>query len=60
MRGRSHHWAPRDHLALTEGQSVDLAGRFATAAASIAVTRAGAQTSMPVRDDVHRVLADAS
>jgi ribokinase len=47
-------------VALTEGQAVDLAGRFATAAASIAVTRAGAQTSMPVRDDVHRVLADAS
>jgi ribokinase len=47
-------------VALTEGQTVDLAGRFATAAASIAVTRAGAQTSMPVRDDVHRVLADAS
>ena len=47
-------------VALTEGQAVDRAGRFATAAAAIAVTRAGAQTSMPVRDDVHRVLADAS
>jgi ribokinase len=47
-------------VALTEGQPLDRAGRFATAAASIAVTRAGAQTSMPGREDVDRVLADAS
>jgi ribokinase len=45
-------------VALTEGQPLDRAGRFANAAASITVTRAGAQTSMPERKDVERLLVE--
>jgi ribokinase len=36
-------------VALTEGASLDQAVRFATIAASISVTRAGAQPSLPTR-----------
>jgi len=43
-------------VALAEGQSDADAGRFATAAAACSVTRAGAQTSMPTRDEVEFLL----
>jgi ribokinase len=39
-------------VALIEGASVDQAVRFATIAASISVTRAGAQPSLPTRTEV--------
>ncbi|WP_418992257.1 ribokinase [Alistipes sp.] len=42
-------------VALSEGRPLDLAARFAAAAASISVTRAGAQRSIPQRDEVDRV-----
>jgi ribokinase len=42
--------------ALTEGASLDQAVRFATTAASISVTRAGAQPSLPTRSEVEAVL----
>ena len=42
-------------LALAEGQPVGRALRFANAAAAISVTRAGAQTSIPARDEVDRL-----
>jgi len=41
---------------LTEGASLDQAVRFATTAASISVTRAGAQPSLPTRSEVEAVL----
>jgi ribokinase len=43
-------------VALAEGASADTAGRFANAAAALAVTRAGAQPGMPVRAEVERLL----
>lgn len=39
-------------VALTEGAGLDQAVRFATVAASISVTRAGAQPSLPTRHEV--------
>ncbi|MGE3805843.1 MAG: ribokinase [Gemmataceae bacterium] len=45
-------------VALAEGKSEDEAGLFATTAASISVTRAGAQPSMPNRIEVDRALAE--
>ena len=39
-------------VALTEGASIDQAVRFATVAASISVTRPGAQPSLPTRAEV--------
>ena len=39
-------------VALVEGRSEDEAGRFATLAASLSVTRRGAQASMPTRAEV--------
>jgi ribokinase len=47
-------------VALAEGSSQETAGRFACAAAALAVTRAGAQPAMPARADVDRLLASAS
>jgi ribokinase len=44
-------------VALAEGQSVADALRFANAAAALSVTRAGAQSSIPSRDEVERFLA---
>ena len=41
-------------VALTENASLDQAVRFATIAASISVTRAGAQPSLPTRMEVER------
>ena len=41
-------------VALSEGRPLDLAARFAAAAASISVTRAGAQRSIPQRGEVDR------
>ncbi len=42
---------------LAEGRSLPDAARFANAAASISVTRAGAQASMPARQEVEQVLS---
>lgn len=47
-------------VALVEGQAEQDAGRFATAAAAHSVTRSGAQTSMPTRNDVELLLRSAS
>jgi ribokinase len=44
-------------VALADGADVLTAGRFATAAAAISVTRAGAQPSKPDRDEVDALLA---
>ena len=44
-------------VALADGADVVTAGRFATAAAAISVTRAGAQPSMPDRGEVDALLA---
>jgi len=46
--------------ALAEEQPFELAVRFANAAAAIAVTRAGAQTSAPARGEVEALLASSS
>jgi ribokinase len=43
-------------VALTEGASIDQAVAFATVAASISVTRAGAQPSLPTRAEVECLL----
>jgi ribokinase len=47
-------------VALAEGASPEVAGRFATAAAALAVTRPGAQPGMPSRGEVERLLSDGS
>jgi len=44
-------------VALAEGKPLAEAARFANAAAAISVTRAGAQTSVPRREEVERFLA---
>ncbi len=44
-------------VALVEGMAIDQALRFASAAAAISVTRAGAQTSAPARAEVESLLA---
>lgn len=44
-------------LALAEGLSIEDAIPFACAAGAVSVTRAGAQPSMPTRDEVARMLA---
>jgi len=46
--------------ALAEGQPVELAMRFASAAAAISVTRMGAQPSLPNRAEVEAFLAQQS
>ena len=43
-------------VALAEGKPVAEAARFANAAAAISVTRPGAQSSVPSRDEVQRLL----
>jgi ribokinase len=47
-------------VALAEGAAMENALRFANAAAAISVTRAGAQTSAPVRAEVESLLAETS
>ncbi len=47
-------------IALTEGQPIGGALRFANAAAAISVTRIGAQASVPTRVEVDRFLAGAA
>jgi len=42
-------------VALADGQRIDRAAAFANAAAALSVTRAGAQASMPSREDVERL-----
>jgi len=44
-------------VAVAEGQNISDALRFANAAAALSVTRAGAQSSIPSRDEVDRFLA---
>ena len=46
-------------VALSEGKPVDVAIRFANLASSVAVTRDGAQKSLPSREEVERILADS-
>ncbi|WP_062266863.1 ribokinase [Endozoicomonas arenosclerae] len=43
---------------LAEGESIDSAARFANAAAGISVTRSGAQTSIPGRNETELFLAE--
>ena len=43
-------------VALTEGKSLFIAARFATAAAAISVTRRGAQPSLPRREEIDELL----
>jgi ribokinase len=45
-------------VALVEGMAIEPALRFASAAAAISVTRAGAQTSAPARAEVESLLAE--
>lgn len=46
-------------VALSEGRTLCEAARFATAASSIAVTRMGAQSSVPRREEVDALLIEA-
>jgi ribokinase len=50
-------WNGAFAAALAEGAEEAEAGEFANAAAAISVTRAGAQPSMPTRDEVQALLA---
>jgi ribokinase len=50
-------WNAAFAVALAEGQPPLEAGRFASAAAAICVTRPGAQPSLPSRDEVLALLA---
>jgi ribokinase len=43
-------------VALTEGQTLDAAVRFANAAAALSVTRVGAQPSAPPRAEIDKFL----
>jgi ribokinase len=45
-------------VALTEGQPLPKALRFANAAAAVSVTRLGAQASVPLRSEVHSFLRE--
>ena len=45
---------------LAEGADLVDASRFANAAAAVAVTRMGAQPSVPTRDEITRMLAEMS
>ena len=47
-------------VALVEGQPLAQAARFANAAAAIAVTRLGAQPSIPVRQEIEQFLGSGS
>ena len=45
-------------VALAEGQPIEEAARFANAAGALACTRAGAQSSVPSRAEVERLVSD--
>ena len=45
-------------VALSEGRPLSEAVRFATAASAIAVTRMGAQSAVPMREEVDALLAE--
>lgn len=47
-------------VSLAEGASLEAAGRFACAAAAQSVTREGAQTGMPTRDEVDVLLSSGA
>ena len=47
-------------VGLVEGKVLPEAARFANAAAALSTTRAGAQPSMPSREEVERLLRDAA
>jgi ribokinase len=51
-------WNGAFAVALAEGRSIADAGLFATAAATVSVTRKGAQPGMPTRREVESFLAD--
>jgi ribokinase len=44
-------------VALAEGRSWEEAGRFATAAAALATTKLGAQSSLPTRKELEEFMA---
>jgi ribokinase len=46
-------------VAMLRGTSLPEAVRFANACGALAVTRAGAQPSLPGRNDVERLMAEA-
>jgi ribokinase len=46
-------------VALSEGETLELAVKFASAAAALAVTELGAQPSAPGRKEIERLLASA-
>ncbi len=46
-------------VALSEGKTLELAVKFASAAAALAVTKLGAQPSAPTREEIERLLASA-
>ena len=46
-------------VALSEGKNTEEAMRFANAASAIAVSRKGAQSSIPERSEADRLLAEA-
>ena len=50
-------WNGAFAVGLSEGESPENAGRFANAAASLSVTRPGAQASMPSRSEVTKFLS---
>jgi sugar/nucleoside kinase (ribokinase family) len=43
-------------VAISEGQPIDLAVRFANSAAALSVTRRGAQSAAPTRPSIERLL----
>ena len=53
-------WNGAYAFARARGSALDVAGRFATAAASVSVTRPGAQPSMPTEAEVRALMEGRS